>query len=224
MYSLHPKIGQKKVFLICHFPSLLRHYSNDGAAARAGTENKGGTFVVKPERSQRLSVNDIRNTVSSALELGWKGATPTAREDALQEAIIEFEIKRREGVCILNPAGFVYTVATRKLSKERKRLQRNPIQDIVSERDWELLSKASQADKKALDNVAELAAIIYEVISEEDKETRQLFWLRIYGGYSFSEISEVIGIPANTLNRRFTRAREKIKGEVLKRLRQQAAI
>ncbi len=62
----------------------------------------------------------------------------------------------------------------------------------------------------------ELSAAINAFLAELNKDSRLLFMLRYWGGYSISDAARLLGITPNAASVRLSRLREKLKEQLIK--------
>ncbi len=129
----------------------------------------------------------------TALALLITGSAPAA-DDVVQETFVralEARIKQFTG----SVQGFLATIAYRLAVKEARRVRRN-----VELETTEIADTANGPLDDALNN--ERDRLVAGVIGELDAEHRDVLVLRLYGGYSYNEISETLQIPLGTVKSR----------------------
>ena len=129
----------------------------------------------------------------------------TDAEDVFQDVWTRMYRLRGESKTVLKFSGLLFTVA-RNLSlnaiRDRKLLPNVSLEDIS---ETELASRGDGAESSDLRNMLERALL------RLPSGQREVFILREYFGYSYEEISVIIGAPAVTVKTRAWRARERLR-------------
>jgi len=127
-----------------------------------------------------------------------------ATDDVVQETFVRAlraRISRNTGTV----RGFLGTIAYRLAVKEAMRLRRNVGLDGRN---------VAESGRDALDRVLteERDRLVADAITTLDAEHRDVLILRFYGGHSYEEIAETLGIPLGTVKSRIFHAVKSCRG------------
>ena len=126
-------------------------------------------------------------------------------EDLLQKTFLKLHQARDRYKAHLPLRPWVFTIAARVCSDERRRLVRSPEQSGEQSRDEEV---GAAHDRPEADLIEEVRAAIEEL----PESLRIVVQLHRYEGLTFSEIAEVLGTSAGAVRVRAFRAYERLRG------------
>ena len=135
------------------------------------------------------------------------------REDAYQETFLKYSQSSKEFADEEHRKAWLISVATNTCKDMLKRAEaKTVLTDVIDEtarQSWQ-----PQDDSSAGGRAEELN----EALQQLDEKYRLPLYLKYYEGYSAAEISDMLGMPENTVYTNLSRGREKLK-EVLTRER-----
>jgi RNA polymerase sigma-70 factor, ECF subfamily len=134
-----------------------------------------------------------------------------AAEDAAQETFTQFYKHLGEMREEQNVAGWIFTVARNRvysLLRERRRRRAAPLEEAPPSDDDPL-------ERTAMKEVREIVAEILETLAPEMREP---YVLKEYGGRSYKEIAELMGIDDNLVKSRIYKTRQKLVSRLSKRI------
>jgi RNA polymerase sigma-70 factor (ECF subfamily) len=139
----------------------------------------------------------------AALALFVTGSTAAA-DEVVQETFVR-AVRARIRDTSGTVRGFLGTIAYRLAVKEAVRLKRSVALDGVD---------VPENDPGALDRVLtdERERLVAEAITRLDSEHRDVLVLRLYGGHSYEEIAEMLGLPLGTVKSRIFYAVRSCRG------------
>lgn len=132
------------------------------------------------------------------------GAHPDEAEDAVQESFLRLHAYRKKWVPSASFRAFLFTIAQRAwidLCRRRERRRKLEVVEDGADR------RASPEGLSHADRVDLEAAL--ETLSEGH---RVVLVLSVYGGLSYQEVSEALGIPEGTVKSRVFHALRKLRG------------
>lgn len=83
---------------------------------------------------------------------------------------------------------------------------------VLTDADQKVASSATSAEAEALDNMGRLELI--RLLHELPEPSREVMYLRVFGGLSFAEIGEVHGKSENWARVTFFRAKERLRKDI----------
>ena len=105
---------------------------------------------------------------------------------------------------------WLYRIASNKIIDYRRRRQSRELLSI----DTESFEMAVEPDfEQAMEN-SELISKIEEYVSSFDAGCQEIFRLRVFGEYSFTEIASAVSIPESTVKTNYYRMIKKIRKEL----------
>ena len=131
-------------------------------------------------------------------------------EDVIQEVFLKLWKKREEFYKIKNIEAWSMTM-TRNLSLDL--LKRNKVEFTDPVFIKEPVMRSGIPDN--LIEQSELKSNVHEIIESLSEKQRQVVFLRDIEGYSYQEISEIIGIDQNLVKVTLFRARENLRKKLL---------
>lgn len=90
-------------------------------------------------------------------------------------------------------------------------LRKNKIKEVSTEELFELEDKSANLEEKSISNENKLN--LYKRIQNLDKQTREVFYLKITGDLTFKEIGEILNKTENWARVTFYRGKLKLKEE-----------
>ncbi len=120
-----------------------------------------------------------------------------AASDVLQSAFLRAVKSRRRFRGVENPIAYMFQIARNEASRA---IRKRPVERSLPSREQEY----AQPDA---DDAETIAAALRRLNGDD----RELIELKIYGGLTFREISEVVGRPQSTIATQYRRALESLR-------------
>ena len=134
----------------------------------------------------------------------WAASRADA-EDVVQEAFVRFWRSRHRAA---DPAAYLYACVKRSaLDWQRGRTRRTRREEAVARPEGEPLfsGPAEQAERRAA-----IAAALGTLPADQ----REVLVMKVWGGLSFPQIGDAIGVPANTAASRYRYALAKLREQL----------
>lgn len=135
----------------------------------------------------------------------------TDADDVLQETFVRLARDRRKLGEVENLLAYVVATArneANRLMERRLREDRRRTDLVVSE-----MRIAAGANAERVRDAAERVALLLEKL---DPPLREVVELKVFGGLTLREISELTGLPQGTVATRYRSALEKMRGQPVK--------
>jgi RNA polymerase sigma-70 factor (ECF subfamily) len=133
----------------------------------------------------------------------WRTASPEDAADVLQDVFVRLAQARPKLRRIRDPRAYVLRIAHRAsidVHRRRRRRAEEPLEDV------HLVEKDSRASEVALD-----AERVSRRLRELPPEQREIVYLHLFAGCSFSEAARATGIPTFTAASRYRLALERLR-------------
>ena len=132
-------------------------------------------------------------------------------EDVVQEVMIKLWVRKDKLSAYRSIEAFAMTV-TKNLCLDRLKLKSNKTEELTL-RNERVTEKTPYVEMETNDTYKK----IRELINLLPEQQRMIIHLRDVEGYAFEEISEIMGLTENTIRVNLSRARKKIREEMIKK-------
>jgi RNA polymerase sigma-70 factor, ECF subfamily len=133
-------------------------------------------------------------------------------DDVLQETFLRLVRNRRRLVHVGNLPGYVFVVARHEALRYAGRQARAAGKFVPNAEDLFLEAKSEEQSHR------ELAELMSMGLANLNTQQREIVELKIYGGLTFRELGEVIGVPLQTVATRYRAALELLRTWLTKQL------
>jgi RNA polymerase sigma-70 factor (ECF subfamily) len=130
-----------------------------------------------------------------------------AAADVVQTAFLRAVKSRRRFRGVENPVAYMFQIARNETTRAATE---NATRALPIEQDYAAEAPCGQTDD---------AEIVTQALERLDSDDREVVELKINGGLTFREISEVTGLPQGTVSTRYRRALESLRGWLTKQYR-----
>ncbi|MGC8638739.1 MAG: RNA polymerase sigma factor [Isosphaeraceae bacterium] len=134
----------------------------------------------------------------------------TDADDVLQETFVRLARDRRKLAHVENLLAYVVATARNEASRliERRLREDRRRMELASE-----MRTVERANAEGVRDAAEQVALLMEKL---DPPLREIVELKVFGGLTFREISEVTGLPRGTVATRYRSALETMRGQPIR--------
>jgi RNA polymerase sigma-70 factor (ECF subfamily) len=129
-------------------------------------------------------------------------------EDALQEGFVRFFRFWNKGGQMRDRAKMLFACVRSALLDQRRGNLRRQRREELRGRDMPLFEESGEAQ-------AARRELVNRALEELPEEQREVVVMKLWGGLTFAEIGEAVGVPANTAATRYRYALEKMGGMLL---------
>jgi RNA polymerase sigma-70 factor (ECF subfamily) len=144
-------------------------------------------------------------------------------EDIVQETFLRLFKNKHYYREIAKFSTWIYTIAGNLAKTELRRRKRRKLLSIShfmsSEKDYDIPDEDSNPEREA--NTVITDKIIQKAIDKLSPKFKQVIILRDIQGFSYEEISEIVGIPLGTVKSRVNRARLKLQEDLQHLMKEQ---